>query len=138
MDLPTWFWGGSIPDFFVAARLVISRADDIAGDVTRVQTLERSTRQRPNLVTVMDIAGPTTGSPRFDALTKAEQSTQSRIDLQAITQRRQIDQHIEQISQRLGAAGAAGSLALGLSMHQLQTLAASASDVAVVVLSVVT
>jgi hypothetical protein len=64
MDLPTWFWGGSIPDFFVAARLVISRADDNAGDVMRVQTLERSTRQRPNLVTVMDIAGPTTGAPK--------------------------------------------------------------------------
>lgn len=52
------------------------------------------------------------------------------VDLQAITQRRQVDQHIEQISQRVGAAG---SLALGFSLHQLQTLAASASDVAVVV-----
>jgi hypothetical protein len=81
----------------------------------------------------MDIAGPTTGSPRFDALTIAEQSTQSRVDLQAITQRRQVDQHIEQMSQQVGAAGAVGSLTLGLSMHQLQTLAASASDVAVVV-----
>lgn len=58
MDLPTWFWGGSMPGFFVAARLVISCADNNAGDVTRVQMLERSTRQRPNLVTVMDIAGP--------------------------------------------------------------------------------
>ena len=133
MDLPTWFWGGSIPDFFVAARLVISRADDNAGDVMRVQTLERSTRQRPNLVTVMDIAGPTTGAPKFDALTKAEQSIQSSVDPQAIPKRRQIDQHIEQISQRVSAAGAAGSLALGLSLHQLQTLAASASEVAVVV-----
>lgn len=52
------------------------------------------------------------------------------VDLQAITQRRQVDQHIEQISQRVGAAG---SLALGFSLHQPQTLAASASDVAVVV-----
>jgi hypothetical protein len=27
MDLPTWFWGGSMPESLAAARLMISPAD---------------------------------------------------------------------------------------------------------------
>ncbi len=71
MRLPPWMWGSNAQDFFDQAELQGTRS----GDDWRVQTIERYRGKKPDLVRVLDVAGPGVAVDGFTLLRELEQGS---------------------------------------------------------------
>lgn len=127
MRLPSWMWNGALDDFLRAAGLNSVTDAFLAPDELRIETFERSSRERPGLVKIRQLAGPPMVDANYDPVTAAEASQLCYLNdgQVATTQRR-----LERLEQSALGLTAAGLQAPGLGFHQLQTMLAESAAMA--------
>lgn len=126
LDLPSWFWGGHIPSYFRGARLRATH-DEGTGVVT-VETEERRTRERPNLVRTTELSGPSVSGPAA-SIGKLEADTLRSLGMPSLVRKVDVDEHLQRLLARASAIPSSViTLAAGLAAHQLQTTAAATAD----------
>lgn len=119
ITLPQWIWGGTPARFLEMARLHVISDPSLAADEYRVKTLERSTGNRPGLVTVRQLAGPPLSGTDYGSLDSAEtEGSAAQVD---VARRHKTHLRLERAELFADKSGAAGFVAPGLSLHQLQT-----------------
>lgn len=126
LALPAWFWGGDVDSYFTSARLRASR-DDATNAVT-VEVEERAGRTRPQLVRTREIFGPNAIAGRT-TIESEESFALNMLGLSGLVRSVDTKNHLERLVSRASGPPSPSSIAAGLAMHQLQTVAASVADI---------
>lgn len=124
LDLPSWFWGGDIKDYFSSARLQAER-DQTTGVVT-VKTMERVKHDRPRLVRWTEIDGPSSNHAE-PFVGELEREALGSIGVTHLIDPADAQPRLEALLGLIGTVSAT-SLAAGFAAHQLQTMSASAAE----------
>jgi hypothetical protein len=126
MRLPSWMWGGAVPQLLRTAKLVAmtSTLQDGVVEAT-VTTGERHDRsRRPGLTKVIDIINGN-GNPRPGALTETERAMQ----FLAVTQSPEVAVQLQRMAERIAPAGQADLITPMINYFLAQVQLASSDDV---------
>jgi hypothetical protein len=118
LNLPGWFWGGSVDGYFRAAWLA-TPVDALPESPAWVETLENRDRTRPRLVAARSLAGPgASAAGEFDALDQLD--TTALRDLNDAASPPELPEQLQAAQLRAERGGLTGALWL----YQLHTILA--------------
>jgi hypothetical protein len=123
MTLPKWIWNGAVHGFIEAARLRGIPSPGLGADEFRIETFERGSRERPSLITMRQLAGPPLNCANYDPLQVAEAEAGSTRFI-GDDRFEAVQRKLDRVRDSAEKGAAAGLIAPGLALHQLQTMLA--------------